>query len=89
MTALEAWLREQCAQLSNSSVVAKPIDYMLHRWDRFTRFVDDERICLTTDGVEKSLPSVRSNRFLVLLPGRHHAFVGLLDWCDLDLAPQT
>ena len=37
LTALEAWLREQRARLSNSSSVAKPIDYMLRRWDRFTR----------------------------------------------------
>jgi len=33
LTALEAWLREQRARLSNSSSVAKPIDYMLRRWD--------------------------------------------------------
>src|SRR5689334_3979571 len=32
LTALEAWLREQRARLSNSSSVAKPIDYMLRRW---------------------------------------------------------
>ena len=41
LTAMEAWLREQRARLSNSSSVAKPIDYMLRRWDRFARFVDD------------------------------------------------
>src|SRR5829696_10099942 len=36
--ALEAWLREQRARLSNSAAVAKPIDYMLRHWDRFARF---------------------------------------------------
>ncbi|WP_244621014.1 IS66 family transposase, partial [Bradyrhizobium yuanmingense] len=55
LTALEAWLREQRARLSNSSAVAKPIDYMLRRWDRFTRFIDDGRICLTNNAAERAL----------------------------------
>ena len=36
----------------NSSGVAKPIDYMLRRWDRFARFVNDGRICLTNNAAE-------------------------------------
>jgi hypothetical protein len=52
---LEAWLREQRAQLSNSSSVAKPIDYMLRRWDRFARFVNNGRICLTNNAAERAL----------------------------------
>ena len=43
VAALEAWLREQRSRLSNSSSVAKPIDYMLKRWDRFARFLEDGR----------------------------------------------
>jgi transposase len=31
LATLEGWLREQHARLSNSSAVAKPIDYMLRR----------------------------------------------------------
>ncbi|MDA9521268.1 hypothetical protein XI06_13010, partial [Bradyrhizobium sp. CCBAU 11434] len=41
LTALEAWLREQRGRLSDSSSVAKPIDHMLCRWDRFARFIED------------------------------------------------
>ena len=55
LMALEAWLREQRARLSNSSSVAKPIDYMLRRWDRFARFIDDGRICLTNNAAERAL----------------------------------
>ena len=55
LTALEAWLREQRARLSNSSAVAKPIDYMLRRWDRFARFIEDGRICLTNNAAERAL----------------------------------
>lgn len=49
LTALELWLREQRPRLSNSSSIAKPIDYTLRRWDRFARFTDDGRICLTNE----------------------------------------
>jgi transposase len=55
VAALEAWLREQRSRLSNSSAVAGPIDYMLRRWDRFIRFIDDGRICLTNNAAERAL----------------------------------
>ena len=55
VAALEAWLREQRARLSRSSPVAEPIDYMLRRWDRFSRFLDDGRICLTNNAAERAL----------------------------------
>ena len=55
LMALEAWLREQRSRLSRSSSVADPIDYMLRRWDRFARFIDDGRICLTNNAAERAL----------------------------------
>jgi transposase len=55
VAALEAWLREQRSRLSRSSSVAEPIDYMLRRWDRFVRFLDDGRICLTNNAAERAL----------------------------------
>jgi transposase len=55
VTALEVWLREQRSRLSSASSVAGPIDYMLRRWNRFTRFLDDGRICLTNNAAERAL----------------------------------
>jgi len=55
VAALEAWLREQRSRLSSASSVAAPIDYMLRRWNRFTRFLDDGRICLTNNAAERAL----------------------------------
>jgi transposase len=55
VAALEAWLRAQRSRLSRSSSVAEPIDYMLRRWDRFARFIDDGRICLTNNAAERAL----------------------------------
>src|SRR5882724_981913 len=53
--ALETWLREERSRLSRSASVAKPIDYLLRRWDRFTPFLDDGRICLTNNAAERAL----------------------------------
>ncbi len=53
MAELETWMREERAKLSKRAPVAKAFDYMLRRWDTFARFLEDGRVCLTTDGVEK------------------------------------
>jgi transposase len=52
---LEAWLRDERSRLSRSASVAAAIDYMLRRWDRFVRFIDDGRICLTNNAAERAL----------------------------------
>jgi hypothetical protein len=46
---LEAWMREERAELSRHSDVAKVMDYMLKRWDSLTGFLVDGRICLTNE----------------------------------------
>jgi transposase len=53
--ALEAWLREERSRLSRSASVAKPIDYLLRRWERFAPFLDDGRICLSNNAAERAL----------------------------------
>jgi transposase len=52
---LRAWLNEERSRLSRSASVAKPIDYMLKRWDRFACILDDGRICLTNNSAERAL----------------------------------
>src|SRR5208282_5301288 len=52
---LEAWLREQRSRMSRAASVVKPIDYMLKRWDRFARFIEDGRVCLTNNAAERAL----------------------------------
>jgi transposase len=49
------WLQIERAKLSRSSPVAEAIDYMLKRWDGFTSFLDDGRICLTNNAAERAL----------------------------------
>jgi transposase len=55
LASLEAWLREERSRLSRSASVARPIDYMLKRWERFAHFVDDGSVCLTNNAAERAL----------------------------------
>jgi transposase len=52
---LHNWLQSERAKLSRGSPVAEAIDYMLKRWDGFTSFLDDGRICLTNNAAERAL----------------------------------
>jgi transposase len=66
---LHTWLTEQRGKLSRSSSVAKPIDYMLKRWDRFAAFLDDGRICLSNNAAERSLRGFALGRKAWLFAG--------------------
>jgi transposase len=58
VAALQAWLSSERSRLSRSASVAKPIDYMLKRWDRFAfalLTLGDGRICLTNNAAERAL----------------------------------
>jgi transposase len=72
LAALEVWLREERARLSRSSSVAKPIDYLLGRWDGFARFLDDGRICLTNNAAERALRGFALGRKSWLFAGSDH-----------------
>ena len=60
--ALEAWLREQRAKVSKNSETGKAIDYSLKRWDAFTRFLDDGRLCMSNNAAERELRAVALGR---------------------------
>jgi hypothetical protein len=75
VTSLEQWMRAERGRLSRHADVAKAMSYMLKRWDAFTRFLDDGRICLT---VEKPQTSSSSSFLWLLTPRCHHSLVGSL-----------
>jgi transposase len=54
---LEEWMRGERAKLSRHAPAAQAIDYMLKRWDGFTRFLGDGCICLTNNAAERALKS--------------------------------
>jgi len=59
---LQAWLREQRARLSKNSDTTKAINYSLNRWDAFTRFLDDGRLCISNNAAERELRAVALGR---------------------------
>jgi hypothetical protein len=66
---LETWLRAEYGKLSRHSDVAKAMNYMLTRWDTFTRFLNDGRICLTNNAAERALRCIALGRKSWLFAG--------------------
>jgi transposase len=79
---LEAWLRVQRANLSKSNDTAKAINYCLSRWNAFTRFLDDGRLCMSNNAAERELRAVAVGR-------RNWTFAGSegRPACSCDLYP--
>jgi transposase len=69
VASLEQWMRGERGKLSRHADVAKAMDYMLKRWEAFTRFLDDGRICLTNNAAERSLRGVALGRKSWLFAG--------------------
>ena len=62
-------MRAERARLSRHADTAKAIDYMLKRWQAFTRFLDDGRICLTNNAAERALRGIALGRRAWLFAG--------------------
>ena len=59
---LLVYMREQRAKLSRGHDLAKAIDYILKRWDAFTLFLDDGRVCLSNNAAERALRGIALGR---------------------------
>ena len=70
---LHTWLLEERARLSKHNSVAKAIDYLMppkgDRWDAFTAFLEDGRICLTNNAAERALRGIALGRKSWLFAG--------------------
>ena len=62
LTELQIWLREQRSKLSKNSDTTKASNYCLSRWDAFTRFLDDGRLCMSNFAAERELRAVAVGR---------------------------
>ena len=69
VTELETWMRESRGKLSRHNPVAKAMDYMLTRWETFTRFLSDGRICLTNNAAERAVRGIALGRKSWLFAG--------------------
>jgi transposase len=59
---LERWLREERKRLSSKNPMAKAMDYTLKRWDAFTRFLDDGRLCMSNNAAERAVRGIAVGR---------------------------
>lgn len=53
--ALEPWLREKLRLISRKTKLAEAIRYTLSRWEGLSRFLDDGRIEIDSNAVERSI----------------------------------
>jgi hypothetical protein len=59
---LRTWFEHQLTRVSGKSLIADAIRYALNHWDGLTRFLEDGRIELDTNVVERSIRPIVLNR---------------------------
>jgi len=86
---LEPWLRAKLALISQKSKLAEAIRYALSRWEGLTWFLDDGRIEIDSNVVERAIRPIALNRKNALFAGSdggggHWAVVAsLIETCKL------
>ena len=96
LEALEPWLKAKLGLISQKTKLADAIRYALSRWEGLTRFVDDGRIEIDSNTVERSIRPIALNRKNALFAGsdgggEHWAVIAsLIETCKLcGIEPQT
>jgi hypothetical protein len=84
--ALKSFFEQQLARLSGGSDTAKAIRYGLRHWDGLTRFLDDGRIELDTNIVERSMRPQALTRKNALFAGHDD---GAENWAILASLIET
>lgn len=88
--ALQPWLREKLALISQKSKLAEAIRYTLSRWAGLGRFLDDGRVEIDSNVVERSIRPIALNRKNALFAGsdgggEHWATIAsLIETCKLN-----
>lgn len=88
--ALEPWLRDKLTTISQKTKLAEAIRYALWRWKGLTLFVDDGRIEIDNNVVERSIRPIALNRKNALFAGsdggaEHWATIAsLIETCKLN-----
>ena len=90
VTAFRAWLEHQLIQVSGKAPIADAIRYALHHWDGLTRFLDDGRVELDTNAVERGIRPIVLNRKNALFAGHDEGaqnwacIASLIETCKLN-----
>ena len=84
--ALKTWLETNLAQLAGGSTIAQAIRYGLNHWDGLIRFLDDGRIEIDSNTVERSMRPIALNRKNALFAGSDE---GAENWAMLASLIET
>jgi transposase len=94
--ALKSFFEAQLTRVSGKSVIAEAIRYGLNHWDGLVRFLDDGRIELDTNIVERGMRPIALNRKNALFAGHDGGaenwacLASLIETCKLyGVDPQT
>jgi transposase len=86
---LKTWFEQQLARVSGKSLIAEAIRYGLNHWDGLNRFLDDGRVELDTNIVERSIRPIVLNRKNALFAGHDQGaenwacIASLIETCKL------
>jgi transposase len=96
VAALEAWFRAQLVRVSGKSVIAAAFRYGLNHWDGLARYLEDGRIEIDTNAVERAMRPIALNRKNALFAGHDEGAVNwaciasLIETCKLNgVEPQA
>jgi len=87
---LEAWLKGRLALVAKRSTIAEAIRYGLNRWDGLCRFLDDGRVEMDSNTVERSIRPITLNRKNALFAGSDEGgenwacVASLIETCKLN-----
>jgi transposase len=90
VVALKAWLEHQLTRVSAKATIADEIRYGLNHWGGLTRFLDDGRIELDTNIVERGIRPIVLNRKNALFAGHDEGaenwacIASLIETCKLN-----
>ena len=83
---LKVWLTTQLATVSGKSLIAEAIRYGLNHWDGLVRFLEDGRIEMDTNDVERAIRPIALNRKNSLFAGHDD---GAANWACLASLIET
>jgi transposase len=87
---LKTWLEKQLARVPGRSTIAKDIRYGLSHWEGLIRFLDDGRIEIDSNTVERSIRPIALNRKNALFAGSDEGganwaiVASLIETCKLN-----
>lgn len=90
VASLKTWLEHQRARVSAKGRIAEEIRYGLNHWDGLTRFLDDGRVELDTNIVERGIRPIVLNRKNALFAGHDQgaenwaSIASLIETCKLN-----